>query len=275
MKKTVCFSIVLLFSFAMSPLFCSHTVGIEADDIKTGEYEAYDVKRNCHVNCDVTCERDCDSDRCWAITIKNGYFYPKDKTLRCIFDCCGSKGGYWFEVAARRSVWRDLNVEVSGSYFGKEGRVICANNCVNECTKVKIPTLGFGLKYFFNFNKDECEDSCFREKFSLFIGAGLRVFFYKEENCSSYVINCFKETTVGGMVNAGFEYDITKSFFMGLFLDYNFKKLQPCCDNNCYNNCCLTSQTTQNACQTSCCPSCFHCIDLGGLVAGISLGFKF
>ncbi|MFC1841621.1 hypothetical protein ACFLYA_00955 [Candidatus Dependentiae bacterium] len=199
----------------------------------------------------------------WAITIKNGYFHPRDKVLRCIFDRCGKKGGYWFEGAVRRNVWKRLDVEASGSYFRKEGKALCGT----ECTRVSIPTFGLGLKYF--FSRRDC--SCCIDKFSFFVGTGLRVFFYKEKNGSPFVNPCFKKTTAGGMVNVGFEYDVREHFLINLFFDYNFKKLKPC-DKNCCNQNCDPYRT---GILTSCCPSYFCNVDLGGFVFGIGLGGKF
>ena len=203
------------------------------------------------------CEK---KDRDWAITFKNGFFYPQDKTFRCIFDRCGSKGGYWPELALRYNCWKGMNVEASGSYFSREGRMLGGN----ECTKVKLPTLGLGLKYFMR-DMDYC--GCdWRDRWSFFLGAGLRLFFYREENASPFILSCIKKTTVGGMVNAGFTVKACKRFFVDLFVDYNFKKLCLDCDDVCVQ--------TDNI--TGCCkPSYFCKLDLGGVVAGIGLGGNF
>jgi outer membrane protein W len=146
-----------------------------------------------------------------------------------------------------------LDIEASGSYFSKDGKALCSN----ECTNVKIPTFGLGLKYFF-YGKNYNNESNFLDKISFFVGAGLKTFFYRENNKSPFVAQCVKKTTVGGMVNLGLEYTTKKNFFIDLFFDYNFKKLKPCCNNSC------------NECE----PSCRFDIDLGGLVAGIGLGYK-
>ena len=220
-------------------------------------------------SCDGPKEADCD----WAITIKNGYFYPQDKTLRCIFDRCGSKGGYWLELAVRYNFWKGLNVEASGSYFKRKGRALYSS----ECTEVKIPTVGLGLKYFFtpiDFCDDcDCCDNC-NNWWSFFLGGGLRVFFYHEKNNYPYVLSCREKTTAGGMVNAGFEFRVWKGLLINLFADYNFKKLRFCCDNTCgTSNCQSTcSNTSNNVCA---CPSCNFDIHLGGLVAGVGIGYAF
>ena len=222
------------------------------------------------------------SDECsYAFSVKLGYFYPQECTLRNIFCQCGGKGGLWVEPEFRWGFWKGLHATVSGSWFQREGRALvstcgdCCNSCCNSCcesncgsccnsccdsccdsccnsccecgpcTKVKIPTLGLGLKYFF-----DCHD---RVRF--FLGGGLRVFFYKEENCSCYVQQCVKETRPGVMVNGGVEFNICNGFFADLFVDYNWTKTNlDCC-------CCCSSQ---------CCD-----INIGGVVAGVALGYQF
>ena len=109
------------------------------------------------------------------------------------------------------------------------------------------------------------------------------------------------------MVNAGVEINLTQCFFMDLFVDYNFGKLKlsqanllkcskscsdpcnPCTteNSNCCNPCnpCTTNNSNCcnpcNPCTTdstdcgSCCPSCCFDLKLGGVVAGIGLGYKF
>jgi len=197
----------------------------------------------------------------WAVTIKNGYFYPQDEVLRNIFCRCGGKGGYWIEGAVRYNLWKRLDIEASGSYFSKEGKALDGTTS----TKVKIPTLGLGLKYFINFGSLS-NNSEILDKISFFVGAGIRIFFYREENGSDAIKRCYKKTTAGGMVNFGFEFDVYKGLFADLFFDYNFKELKPC---NC-DNCRSYNENTG-----TCCPSSFADLHLGGLVAGIGLGYKF
>jgi len=213
----------------------------------------------------------CNDDYGIAFTIKNGFFYPQDCVLREIFDRCNGKGGYWVEGAMRYNFWRDLNVELSGSYFSKKGIALCGN----EYTKVKLPTFGLGLKYFFMCKDYYNCDSCWN-RLSFFVGGGLRVFFYKERNGSPYVAQCVDKTTVGGMVNAGLEIDLYKGLFLDLFVDYNFGKVDLDRNDLCNtcNPCCNPTPTSSTQC-TSCCPSCCFDLKVGGVVGGIGLGYKF
>jgi len=245
-----------------------------------------------------------------AFTLKNGYFYPQDSVLRNIFDQKGPKGGYWVEGAMRYNFWKGLNAEISGSYFKRTGYAIlcpsstaccpttccttsccptscctpycntscCNTSCCNtscctnacECTEVKIPTLGLGLKYFV-----EC-----RKWLEFFFGAGMRVFFYSEKNSSCYVRQCVNKTTVGGMVNAGFEFNVYKGLFIDIFADYNFGKVKPCCKTSCCNTSCCNTSCCNTCCYstcttTTCCGGGSYDINVGGFVGGIGIGYKF
>jgi len=214
-----------------------------------------------------TCiETQCEENNRWALTFKNGFFYPQECILREIFDRCGSKGGYWPELAIRYNCWKELYIEASGSYFKREGRALNSD----EWTEVSIPTFGFGLKYFFNQKDfyDDCDN--WLDRCSFFLGGGLRVFFYREKSCPPFFPLCIKKTTVGGMVNAGFEVQVCKNLFIDLFVDYNIKKMYLDCDDISlpYNN------QPNNVCG-DCCPSCIYDIHIGGLVAGVGIGCMF
>lgn len=261
---------------------------------------------------------ECCNCGCWGFTFKNGFFYPQDSLLRNIFNRCGRKGGYWVEGAMRYNFWRGLNVEVSGSYFKHRGIALCGDDCCRircssksctsccsssayttttstsstacqcgcECTQVKLPTVGVGLKYFF--------DCC--DCWSFFVGGGLRVFFYKERNYSPYVADV-KKNQVGAMVTAGVEFDLCHCVFLDIFVDYNYAKIKPCdkdrcsTDKCCATSSCSTSSTTSGSCcgqsyvsykKTSSTDPCGECctqtccdLKIGGVVIGAGLGLKF
>jgi hypothetical protein len=100
--------------FCLLPLFCSGLSTLCDQQGDTVYDKQVGDKHRHH-------DRLGDADYDWAITIKNAYFYPQDCTLRQIFCQCGNKGGYWFEGAVRYNIWKRLDIEASGSYFGKGG----------------------------------------------------------------------------------------------------------------------------------------------------------
>lgn len=205
-------------------------------------------------------EKECEKGCRISFTFKNGFFYPQECRLREIFDCCGSKGGYWPELAMGYNFWKRMHVELSGSYFKRTGKIL--GSCDN--TEVTLPTLGLGLKYFFCGKECDCCCEGWCDRCSFFLGTGLRVFFYKEKNCTSYFCNCLKKTRPGGMVNFGFRFRAWRGLFFDLFADYNFGKLKAC------HFCSQYDRTTG-----SCKPSCFSDLKLGGIVAGIGIGYRF
>jgi hypothetical protein len=163
----------------------------------------------------------------WSVALKQGYFVPQNKTLRTIFDGCGSKGGYFVEGALRYNVWKCLYVEMNASYFGHKGRALVSttsdteesnNSCCTygECIKFKMPTFGAGLKYYFWFS----------DRTSFFVGAGLKGFFARIENDSPYVPHNDNQSSIGAFVHAGFLFDVYKGLSLELFGDYLGSRLK-------------------------------------------------
>jgi hypothetical protein len=203
---------------------------------------AWGIVAICLISSVAMAHRDCGEKSGWAILVKDGVFYPQESILRSIFERNGSNSVLnWFEGIVRYQFCRHWALEASGSYAEHKGIALCGD----ECTKVQLPTFGLGLKCFFG--------CCDRIQF--FLGAGLRLFCYREFDDSPYVAPCIKENVVGGMVNSGVEVTICRGFLIDIFLDYNFKQLKAKCDP-CYPN-----------------PRCP--IELGGLVAGLGIGYKF
>jgi hypothetical protein len=164
------------------------------------------------------------------VSLKQGYFIPQSKVLREIFDCHSSKGGYFVEGALRYNVWDCLYLELNGSYFGHKGCAVvttlsstntsdkCCRSC-GECVDFKLPTLGFGAKYFYWFH--DCV--------SFFVGGGLKGFFVRIKNDSPHVRCCDNQSAVGGFIHTGFLFDVYKGLSIELFADYLGTRLKcPC-----------------------------------------------
>jgi hypothetical protein len=188
-------------------------------------------------------------------SLKQGYFVPQDKNLRNIFDCHGSKGGYFIEGALRYNVWDCLYLELNSSYFSHKGRasvttISCndsSENCCEgcgECVKFKMPTLGFGVKYFYWFH--DC--------ISFFVGGGLKAFFVRIKNDSPYVQRCNNKNELGGFLHTGFMFDVYKGLSIELFADYFGTRLErPCTD--------ISSITYR--------------LNVGGFAGGLGIGYSF
>ena len=194
------------------------------------------------------------------VMLKQGYFWSQEESLREMFDCSGGKGGYYVEGEYRYNIYRDFYLNVSAAYFGRSGCALvcptlccdddccedcCSDNCGKSSFKLKMPMIGLGAKYFWEL----------RDKVDIFVGAGLRCFFLRIDNCSPYVPSCDSKNRVGGAVNAGVLVSPYKNFVMELFFDYLFGKVK--CD-----------------CSSSC-SSIDYGLELGGPVVGLGLGVQF
>ncbi len=202
-----------------------------------------------------------------AILVKQGAFLPQDQALRNIFDACGSRACYFAEGIFRYRFCHGLNLELTGSYLERKGcALICqwlgcsdtsvATNCNRwqQCTdytarcgqsiRFKMPTCGVGLKYFFEV----------RKRVAFFLGGAFKALFLDVENNSPYVPCRDKKTLPAGMVNVGLHFNPYRCFVVELAADYLIGKVHnnipPCCSMNCPLN-------------------------VSGLIAGITLGFKF
>jgi hypothetical protein len=180
--------------------------------------------------------------------LKNGYFHPQEERLRSIFH-----GGYWVEGAILYDMYKGCNIEFVGSYFKKEGTAINSNTK----TKITIPTLGLGLKYFWRHDKSVRP----------FLGTGGRIFFYREKNNSHYVAHRREETLAGGILNAGISFNPCKGLLIDLFADYTFAQVHP------KNHCCAGKSLGNEI--SNCTPSCSYKTNIGGLIAGIGIGYTF
>ena len=197
------------------------------------------------------------SDHGWMFSVKQGYFVPQSDTLRDMFKCCGSSGGYFVEGAFRYDVYKGLNLELNSSYFGHNGRALattvtgttsceCAHSssCSPYRITFKMPTVGFGLKYFYNFHKHV----------SVFIGGGLKGFFVRIKNESPYVPCHDNGSAVGGFAHTGFLFDVYKGLTLELFADYLGTVLDSPCDD--------TGSTVSK-------------LNVSGFAGGLGIGYKF
>ena len=136
---------------------------------------------------------------------KAGYFYPTDSTIRGII---GEGGVYSLE--GNFSLSDCLYGFVSGGYFYKSGQ----STLTDSKTKVTLVPLNFGLKYFYR---------CFCLK--PYLGFGLNVSYLHTENDSPFVIHTRTKWDAGFIAKGGFLYDITRCFFLDVFVDYTYLKM--------------------------------------------------
>jgi hypothetical protein len=186
-------------------------------------------------------------------SLKQGYFIPQEKTLRNIFNGCGSKGGYFIEGALRYNIWKCLYVDINASYFGHKGRALVINrsesnttccNTYGECIDFKMPTIGVGLKYYYWFS--DC--------ISFFVGGGIKGFFVRIKNDSPYVPHNDNQSSAGAFLHTGFLFDIYHGFALELFADYLGSRLK-----------CPWQTTTSTR----------YKLDVSGFAGGLGLDYSF
>lgn len=129
---------------------------------------------------------------------------------------------------------------VSADFLSKSG------NSIGLCTptKAEIATIGIGIKYLFPFY---CAD--------LYLGIGALPTHLRTKNCSPYVIQKTSDWSCGGIAKFGAFIDLPCSFFLDLFVDYQFVTVKP--------KCCPTAGVQ------------FHNAALNGVIAGAGLGYRF
>jgi hypothetical protein len=198
----------------------------------------------------------------WQIMIKQGFFFPHDNWLKLMLSSgCRRPGGYLIEGAVRYRLCKQLFAELRGSWFQHVGHSIVqilstttdasttlpasTNLYFGEKMCYRLPTLGLGLKYFWDL---------FGDCLNIFGGAGVNVFFMRSMNSCQGCCAYESRNCVGGCVGGGLQFKPLCNLVFELFADYLIKTLQP--------------QKTS--------PCGYSCkINLGGLVTGVGIGCKF
>lgn len=198
----------------------------------------------------------------WSLMIKQGYFYPQEESLRNIFRCRGTRGGYYIEADMRYHFCAGFNIEINGSYFSHKGcSLICAydficSNGISICQskqKTKFlcgdqlcfrnPAIGFGLKYIYDY--------CY--SMSFLCGIGIKLFFVAIDTQYPYVLSHESKFAPGIYIQTGIMTNPCMGFLLEFFADYLYGHMGSgltCCSNS-------------------------YAINVGGLVMGIGLGYRF
>ncbi|EKE07967.1 MAG: hypothetical protein ACD_17C00419G0002 [uncultured bacterium] len=175
----------------------------------------------------------------WYFECKPGYFFFTDEDMRHFFH----KGGFSFRGEMGYRFCEYFMVWFDGGYFQKEGSAIGGA----ESLRIRLATLSLGIKGIYDFN----------DYFSLYVGAGPRIFLMLLHNDSPFVRSDDNEVGIGGGFDAGFWiYPIPswENFFLDIFADYSLKKLG-------------ISEDEVSSLDND--------VDVSGLTVGLGLGFHF
>lgn len=171
------------------------------------------------------------------VEFKGAAYLP---TNDCVKNIYGKVGGLYgpevtFQLCENKNWYGFASVDFSS----KKGRSI--GLC--DCTKMHLLPLGLGLKYFAPFC---CGD--------FYVGLGFQPVHLKTINCSEFVVQKTSKWGFGGIAKIGAYIDLPRNFFVDLFFDYSFVKVN--CDS------CLTSVIPVRA-------------NLSGAIVGAGLGYRF
>lgn len=147
----------------------------------------------------------CDSGCEVLLEARVSYFHPTDSRYRRIYG-----GAPFYNVELSVESYCNFYPWLSVGYLYDCGHSIGKRNR----TKIDLVPMSLGLKYLF------CCD-CFRP----YLGAGLGVTYLKTEDHSKFVIKNRSNWGAGGVFKLGLIYDWTSCFFIDLFIDYTYMKI--------------------------------------------------
>ncbi len=165
-------------------------------------------------------------------------FIPTDSTYQKVYS---STPLYTLEFSAR--VWKGLAPFASVSYLFNSGHLVGAT-VSKDATKLYMVPIGLGLKYFFDVGN-----------FQPYLGAGPLISYNRVTTDYPYIPSPQDKWAVGGLFKLGALTNINSSFFLDLFLDYNFLRVT-------FKN--TTSKFVQ-----------VNTADLSGFALGAGLGMRF
>ena len=170
-----------------------------------------------------------------SIEIRGAAFFPASHRFREVYENIG--GNYQVELSTSTCICqREFNLWANFDWYSKKNK---KHDCCDYYTRVEIPTISGGLKYYF-----PC--TCFCSNFDFYLGLGVTYsrIHLKSESCCVKEKKC--KDSIGGVIKSGINYYFCRNFFLDVFVDYVYQ------------------------------PVSFHKhVDVGGLKVGGGLGYSF
>jgi len=138
-----------------------------------------------------------------SFRVGSSYFLPTDEVFRDVY---GGGPAYGAEIAL--SLGRELEAWVSGSTFGKTGRL----TFTGEETEIRLTPFLAGIRYYFT-----------RTRLQPYIGAGAGYFFYKETS----PLGTVKDQNFGLAAHAGLVVGVTRGLIVNVRAGYSTCKVKP------------------------------------------------
>ncbi len=136
------------------------------------------------------------------------YYYFQSSVLRDIYD----NGAANYRASISQNIWNNLDLWAGASYLHKNGKSLNAH----ERTSIQIVPVSLGLKYILPLNLS-CVD--------LYLNGAFKYFFFKTHDHSDFVKEHRHKSGLGGVFGAGSYFNVSKHFFLDLFVDYSFKHM--------------------------------------------------
>ncbi len=144
----------------------------------------------------------------WMAELRGSYFYPTSTLFQDIY----RDGGFEGEIEVLRTFtthwigWGNIN------YFRRDGY----SKGIQDKTTIHMVPLSLGVKYQF-----PCYNSL-----SPYLGAGITYTFVNIKNDSPFVRRNVSKSGVGFVLKSGTYLTLTENFFLDLFVDYYYQKMQ-------------------------------------------------
>lgn len=168
---------------------------------------------------------------------KGAYYFATNHLFRQIY----GHGSGRYGAEATIELCDELYAFVSIDGFTKKGRSL--GGC--SPTRLTMIPVSFGLKYL--------HEICWGD---VYLGLGGLATHVSETDCAQFVIPKRHDWTMGGILKAGIIFDLPRCFFIDLFADYSFIKIN-------FNNCsCLFNVQSCRA-------------DISGVAVGLGVGYRF
>ena len=168
--------------------------------------------------------------------VKGGYFYPTDKIFREIYS---PNGIYGMEITTY--AWDNYYIWIGADFFTNTGHSIG----LEDPTSIYLVPLTFGLKYFYPVNRDV----------DLYAGLGFQGTYLKTIDDSPFVAHEVSNWDAGGIVKFGAILNMDKNFFIDLFTNYSYQKMD--------------FQDTEGGFLEH------FKVDLSGFTVGVGIGYRF
>lgn len=144
-----------------------------------------------------------------SLEAKAGYFQPESGLFKEIY---GGGGIYGGDLGCR--VWKNFHAWIGASSFTKEGHT----KSQHSKTKIDLTPIVFGVKHL------SCFEVC-NQTIGAYAGLGVQYTHINIRNFSPYVPQHIHQWKAGGIAKVGAIYSINANWFLDVFIDYSFLKM--------------------------------------------------